>query len=398
MKRTVFFKKLAGAMALLAVVLFIGFPACNAQAKQETIKIAVTCSLTGPHAAVAGFCYGEMDYYTYLNEFKGGILGHPIDSTLYDGAETPKELATYRAFSSKVHSMSLYSTMANKALTKEINEIDLISSITGGMDERIIAPYVFMVGPSYQTQFYVSFKRMVENGGKTVVIGHGNYEWMVEMPEDAVAKKLPEKAGIKLLGMVEHQSTSSEITAEVARIKRLNPDYIWIWGDAVSTVAAAVRLGIPGKKLFVNHWYTLPVLTKKFGKKVDGMMGWLMLPSVDMVLEDPELRVSKELNAFLGTHKPYTRNWTYIRGWLIGTLRSLAIERALQKNGNKIPADIKEFRTQIRDELENIKGFDLGIGHGFETVDYSDHMGWGGMMPAVVKDGKWDIGKYQSFN
>jgi len=369
----------------------------QAEAAKKPINIAITCALTGAHAPVAGFCYGERDYYTFLNETRNGVNGHKFKVDLYDGAETPKELSTYRTFSPYVHSISLYSTMANKALRKEINEIDKIPTITGGMDERVISPYIFLIGPSYQKQFKISFEKMKNLGGKTVAISHGNYEWMVDMPKDAVDRKVPQKAGLDLVAVVEHETRSSDITAEFFKIKKANPDYIWLWGDVISGISASMRLGMPSDKLFVNHWFTLPVITEKFGKKVNGMLGWLMLPDVDQVLNKPDLKVAKELKTYFASHEPYTRNWTYIRGWLIGTLRTVAIERALKKHGNVIPKDIKEFRTSIRDELENIRNFDLGVGHGFEGANYGDHMGWGGMMPAKVVNGQWEYGKYESF-
>lgn len=398
MRRLLVKEKLA-IWVILSVFAAFSVTQAEAQEDKKPIKIGVTCALTGVHAPVAGFCYGEMDYYTYLNETQGGIAGHLIEATLYDGAETPQELTAYKKMAPYVHSISLYSTMANKALRKEINEIDKISTITGGMDDRIISPYQFLVGPSYQQQFYITFKRMAGLGAKTVAISHGDFEWMVEMPKDVIARKLPEKAGIKIAANVEHVAKSTEVTAEMARIKRANPDAIFLWGgNPTAPVAGALSLGIPAEKLFECHWYTLPLITDMFGEKVNGMRGWLMLPSVDMVMAHPELRVAKELKEFFADHKPYTRNWTYIRGWLIGTIRAEAIRRALEKTGNVIPDDIKKFRTMIRDELEGIKGFDLGVGYGFEPVDYSDHMGWGGMMPAIVKNGKWvPEGEYQSF-
>jgi ABC-type branched-subunit amino acid transport system substrate-binding protein len=394
MKKKLLFKVL---LLFLAGSVFAGFAVAQAE-KLEPIKIATTCSLTGVYAVVVGQCYGEKDYYTYLNEFQNGVNGHPIEVTMYAGGETPKELSSYRAFRENAHSIYIYSTTANRALSKEINEIDKIPNFTGSMDERIIKPYTFIVGPSYQKIFEVSFRKMVSLGGKTVIIGHGDHEWMVSIPQDVIEKGIPEKAGIKVVELVEHQTTSPNITPEIARMKRANPDYIWIWGDAISTIQAALSLRIPPEKLFVSHWFTIPVLTDKFGKKIDGMRGWLALPTVDMILRYPDLRMAKEWKEFFSKHKPYTRNWLYTRGWLVATLRVEGIKRALEKTGNVIPKDIYKFRKMIRDELENLKGFDLGIGHNWESVDYSDHMGWQGLMPAIVKDGKWAYEEYQVFD
>ncbi|MDY7036056.1 MAG: ABC transporter substrate-binding protein [Thermodesulfobacteriota bacterium] len=397
MKKFLLHKVLVVFVTGLAIMVF-SVAQSEAGAKKKPIKIAITCCFIGPHAAMAGFCYAEKDYYTYLNETQGGIMGHPIEVTLFGDAETPKEMAHYRSFAPYVHSISLYSTMANRALKKEVNEIDRIPTMTGTMDEVALGPYKFLVGPSYQKQTEVSLKRIAKLGGKKVAILHGNFGWMIEVPKQIIAKKIPEKLGLKIVDVVEYMCNSADITSEMARIKRHNPDYIWVWGAPPGIhVAAALRLGIPVKKLFYNHWITHGMIEKKFGKKADGLLGWMMFPTVDMVMSHPDLPVAKELKEFFTNHKPYSRSWPYIRGWVIGRIRMEVIKRVLEKTGNVIPDDIHVFRDNIRDGFLNLKDYDLGIGHGLGKIDYSDHMGWHKMMPAIMKNGKWETGQYESF-
>ena len=76
-----------------------------------------------------------------------------------------------------------------------------------------------------------------------------------------------------------------------------------------------------------------------------------------------------------------------MKGWFKGKVIAAAIANSLKKSDGKPPADIKVFRKSVRDELEGLKGLDVG---GITPpVDYANHQGSLRARIAEIKDGKY---------
>ena len=76
-----------------------------------------------------------------------------------------------------------------------------------------------------------------------------------------------------------------------------------------------------------------------------------------------------------------------MKGWLKGHVIAAAIESVIKKNGGSAPTDIKSFRKTVRDELEALKGLDVG---GITPpLDYADHQGTIQARLAEIKNGAY---------
>ena len=129
-----------------------------------------------------------------------------------------------------------------------------------------------------------------------------------------------------------------------------------------------------------------PLVIERVGAEAcEDVKSFKLVKSVDEVIEE-RLPVGLEIEEFSATHELYTRKWDYVRGWAESRVMVEVIKRVLDETG-EVPEDIHLFRELVRDEWEDLKGWDSGIGI---EIDYSDHKGWTSMTPMVIHNGEWE--------
>ena len=95
----------------------------------------------------------------------------------------------------------------------------------------------------------------------------------------------------------------------------------------------------------------------------------------------------KDINAFKEKNKIEKEDVYYMKGWMEGIAIAKALEAAIEKNGGKVPDDIKAFRMSVRDAMERLKDFDDG---GITPpLDFAGHQGSTLARLAEIKDGKY---------
>ena len=386
---------LVSVMLLLALVV-----GCQPAAKAKPVSIGLVADLTGPTSALSGIAYGGRDYLVYYNEKYGGISGNPIEYEMIDAKyELSKEVAAYKELMTRLNpvAMHMWSTGVAKALRRDVNEIDKIPVIYENMAGEIIdpvnLPFNFISGPTYEDEIMIILDWVKTLGGKTVVFLTGPTEFHVSANKRVLEEfKYPEKIGVKVLGWIQYPAKPTDVTSEMLRAKELNPDFYWIWDTpegAIPCLLKARELGIKPAKFLICHWSMHPLVIERVGAEgVEGVKSFELMMSVDKLIKE-KLPVGLEIEEFSKTHKLYTRNWEYVKGWAESRLTVEVIKRAIKKNNNVVPGDIHQFRQLARNEWEALKGWDLGIGVGL--LDYSDHKGWTSMTPMVCRNGAWEV-------
>lgn len=388
-------------LILVSVMLLLSSVAgCQPAPKATPISIGLVGDLTGPTSSLAGIAYGGRDYFVYYNEKCGGISGNLIEYELIDATnDLSKEVAAYKEFITglKPVSMHLWSTAMSKALRRDVNEVDKIpvvcESMAGEIVDPVNLPFNFISGPTYEDEVMIVLDWIKELGGKTVVFLTGPTEFHVAANKRVLEEfKYPEKIGVEVTDWIQYPPKPTDVTAEMLRAKKLNPDFYWIWDTpdgSIPCLRAASELGIPSDKFIIGHWTMHPLVIEQVGAEgCEGVKSFKLMMSVDELI-DEGLPVGVEIEEFSSTHELYTHNWEYIKGWAESRLMVEAINRAVRKNDNVVPEDIYQFRQLVRDEWEAIKGWDIGIGVGL--IDYSDHKGWTSMTPMVCRNGVWEV-------
>jgi ABC-type branched-subunit amino acid transport system substrate-binding protein len=381
----------------LALAVFVMAGAATAQRAKEPIPVGIIGDLSGPTSGLAEMAYSSRDYFNYINEKKGGILGHEVDVLLVDGAEViPVEVSNYKRIMTrhKPAFVFIWSTGGAKALRDPVNKVDRIPSIAESISEELVdpkgLPFSFVIGPTYEDQFRLGLESFKKQGGKRVAVARCNLDWCVSPTDRVIKEGTPGKLGLELVETVTWPARPTDLTSEALRLKQANPDFIWLQDTVEGTVPFLrdiVKAGIPPSKVLGVHWTRHPAIESQVGKGADGFQTLDVFPDVDTLVRGGH-PVGKEIEEYQAAHKGrrgQLRTWYYVRGWVKGKLVAEAIERALKKTGGAAPKDLAAFRKAVRDEFEGIANYDAGAA--LPPINYRDHKGFVGARLVTVKDG-----------
>jgi len=368
----------------------------NAEEKRE-IKIGIIGDLSGPTSALAGLAYGRRDYYTFLNE-KGGINGYNIEVTLIDGAEIlPTEVANYKRLISRYrpHTLAIWSTSANKALRKFVNEKDKVPGIefscAGDIVDPKKYPFNFIFGPTFEDQIRIAMQIAKKEGAKRVAMMGPTLGYSRIPRTNIINEKFFKKHNLELIADIDYKPRPQDLTPEMLSLKRLNPDFVMVTdtpGGFIPLIFSSAKADFDVRKLFGYFHSMHKVVPATCKEAANGIRAFNLFGELVDYKGTP---VGKELAEFLAKHRRRNVDNFYIHGWLMAKCNEAAIKRALDKNNNKIPDDIFLFRKMIRDSLEQLKDFDIGIGPGFPKINYADHKGFVAARVMKVIDGKWKM-------
>ena len=373
----------------LLAALVMGFASASVLAAD--IKVCIWGTITGPDALVNGMSYGTRDYFEYLNETKGGIAGNKVTALMLDGRyKLDEELKIYRRCVDQEGAVAIngWSTGAVKALREQINSDGvtfITESFSGEVVDPVKLPYIFIAGPTYEQQIIIGLQGLKSRGGKKVVFMHGDNEYG-RAPVTVVRKMdVIQKLGLQLVDTVEFPYDTQDVTAQLLRIKAKNPDLVYVQGSTPQMLVVlrdAAKVGLSAK-LFMGNLYNIsPAIPEQLGASANGFRA--IQAYADFGANVPAM---KEIEAFRTKHEVTRQDVYYMKGWFKGKVIAAAIANSLKKSDGKPPADIKVFRKSVRDELEGLKGLDVG---GITPpVDYANHQGSLRARIAEIKDGKY---------
>jgi len=377
--------KLRHAAAILALTLAGALPA------RAQVSVCIWGTITGPDALVNGMSYGIRDYLESLNQTKGGIAGQKVNTLLLDGRyKLDEELKIYRRCVDQENAVFIsgWSTGSVKALSDQITQ-DAVPFITQSYASEVLDPkkfpYIFMAGPTYEQQMIIAFRDLAAKGGKRVVIMHADNEYG-RGPVNVVRQSgVVNHLGLQLVDTVEFRYDAQDLTAQMLRVKSRNPDMVYIQAStpqAIVILRDAAKAGLTGK-LFIGNLYTIsPTIPEQLGEAAEGFRA---IQAYQFYGAD--IPAMKQIEAFGAKAPIEKKDMYYMKGWMEGIAIAAAIEDAIKQNGGKVPADIKQFRQAVRQQMEaQTKLDDGGI---TPPLDFSNHQGFVQARIAEVKGGKY---------
>lgn len=391
------FKRLV--LALFIVLFGISLAGCGGgkketakeEAAKEPIVVGVWGTLTGPDSNVNGMTWGTYDYFNYLNEFKGGIDGHPVKAIIADGKYQLEE--EFKIFNrlvdvEKAVVINGWSTGATKALREQVNNVVKVPFVSETMTGEVVDPkkypYIFTLGPTYEDQIKIAFKYAKEKGAKKVAFLHNDAEYGTACVVAVKNEKFAESIGLEVVADVSYPMASTDLTSQLLTIKNANPDYVYIQ-DSVNNIIAILRAANKvGMKpeLFIGNFYGLSqLIIDTLGSQAEGFHAQqVFLPF------GSDIPAMKQINEWSSKHKIEKQDQYYMKGWAEGILIEKAIAEALKETGSKAPP-INEFRTLVRNKLEGLTNVDIG---GIaQPVTYANHKGVVSSQLLQIKGGKY---------
>ena len=204
---------------------------------------------------------------------------------------------------------------------------------------------------------------------------------------------MAEKAGIKIVANERYSPKDTTALAQALKMIAAKPDAMIVAGvgaDAAMPHTQLVDSGFKGP-IFQTHGAASGAFVQIGGKKVEGAL--IMGPLLVVPGEIPDSVASKKITLDLvseyekafGAKPPIFAAGTYDAGLLL--VRAIPIAAKKAKPGTP------EFRSALRDALEDTK--DLLSSQGVITVTAKDHSGYDlrGQVLVTVKDGKFVLVK-----
>ncbi len=357
----------------------------------DDINIGVFASLTGPAAALGT----EVKRAVALMPTE--IDGHKINYVLLDDATDPTvAVKTAQRFVSEYK--------VDAAMGPEVNA--LAAAVVPVMQDAgtpliVLAPYlppadrakwVFRSVQNAGTMVSRIVADMKERGVKTAAyIGFadawGDLLWK-EFEADA------KEAGIQVVAEERYARLDTSVTAQILKIQAKRPDAIFIGASGTPATLPQIELSKRGFKgpIYQSHGASTRDFLRVGGKAVEGTL----IPTGPVLVAEqlPDDHPSKAAGvafntAYEAAYGPKSRSTLAGTAWDAWVLLKAAIPVALKTAQPGTP----EFRTALRDALENTRDL-VGV-HGVYTMTADDHTGLDDRARVLitVKDGDWVLVK-----
>ena len=323
---------------------------------QEDIVLGGSIPLTGVFAfAGVGIDAGIRDYVKIVND-AGGIKGRKLRYVPEDtGYKIDQSIAAFKKITSQ-NKVNLYyadSTAFSKTINSELERDGniLMTGASFGKETNDPAKYPlqFMVGPDYGEMVTILLQYIAKTKpGAKVVLVNSDTEFGRDPIE--VARAQIKKLGLNLVGEIVTPPTSVDVSAEVIKLRRADPDYTIFHGYVLAPipefVTQAKKLGM--KTAFMGTFWSMDNATvMKMGEAGDGFMG--VMPYryyYDTEGKSPMLEKIRQLH-------PDYQGTAYIQGFLATMLLTEATKRTLDAGKPLTGANMKAA-------LNSIRNFDTG--------------------------------------
>lgn len=344
----------SAAMALGSAA-FAQKPAAKA-GPQEDIVLGGSIPLTGVFAfAGIAIDQGIKDYLTILNE-SGGIKGRKVRYVPEDtGYKVDQSMAAFKKITSQ-NKVSLYyadSTGFVKTVNPELERNQNIL-MTGASFAKEISdaqkyPLQFMVGPNYSEMVGILLQYIAKTKpGAKIALIYSDTEFGRD-PVDA-ARIEAKKLGLNLVTEIVTPPSSVDVSAEVVKLRRADPDYTIFHGYVSAPIPEFINQSkaLNLKTAFMGTFWSMDNTTvMRMGANVDGFLG--VMPYryyYDTEGKSPMLERIRKM-------RPEYQSTGYMQGFLSTMLLTEAARRTLEA-GNELTG--KNMKTA----LSSIRNFDTG--------------------------------------
>jgi branched-chain amino acid transport system substrate-binding protein len=379
----------------LGAVAGLGGPAA---AQQKEVLIGMQCDRTGA-TQITGvvLCPAMHDYYDLINA-GGGVEGYTIKADEIDNEyKVPQAVEAYqRQKQQGAVLMTLYGTPMTVALNQRLEE-DKIATTSPGFGIAAAAdgsryPYLFPIAATYWSQGAAAVQFAKDKlggnlkGKKIAYIFYDNPAGKEPMP---IVEELQKREGFELRTFAV-PPPGVEVGAQVLDItQRYRPDFViaHLFGRSpAATIKAFKSNGYPLSKVVGLVWASSEADIDAAGGfgAAEGYHAMQFAGAGDdypvrQQIKAMYKKAGKEPLDLMDKNTVY-----YNRGLLQAAIHVEGIRNALKANGGKPPTG-----TDIKNGLEQIRGFTLGGLVPPLEITPTDHEGGGWVQVFQVKGGKF---------
>ena len=327
-----------------------------ARAQGEDIVIGGSIPMTGVFAfAGIGINAGIADYVKMVND-AGGIKGRKLRYVPEDtGYKVDVSVAAFKKITSQ-NKVNLYygdSTGFAKTINGELDRSGQMlmagASFATELNDPKTFPNQFIAGPDYSEMIGVLLEYIAKTqpGARIALVNSDT-----EFGRDPIAptEKRAAALGLKVVEKIATPPTSVDVSTEVLKLRRADPDYTIFHGYILAPLpefmTQAKQLGLK-TKFMGTFWSMDNAIWAKSADVADGFMG--VMPYryyFDTEGKSPMLEKIRQI-------RPEYQSTGYMQGFLTAMLMTEAAKRTLDAKKDLTAANMKAA-------LNSIKDFDTG--------------------------------------
>jgi branched-chain amino acid transport system substrate-binding protein len=338
------------------------------------LKVGIMYPQTGAAAAKGQpMAAGVLDAIKYINEEKGGVLGHKIE-VIGGGRDNGYDAAKATTIINEF--------ISNKALLFTTQASAMMSVVAGIANEASLPGFTVFSAPTITQPAKHIYAQMPDYGDgwaifadyymKNVWKGTGKPKMalmLLNNPTGSGAKdaanKLAAGMGIEIIAIEEHTSTTSNEIEALTRISSKNPDVIFISStpQPSSVIVKGIRdIQATGKLANVtigagHASFTSQLVDLAGAAKVEGVYG--VFPTVNW---GENVAGMAKMNEYVNKYHPdFKNNMDYITAWAEGLLIAEILESAILNTpggaANLSPANVEKYGFQMLNyDVEGLHG------------------------------------------
>ena len=370
-------------------------------ARQAPYVIGIALDLTGRAAAL-----GIPEKRVYLmkaEEFNkaGGVNGRQLKLIILDNESKPAKavLNTKKLIEvDKVIATLGYATSGSTLASVETVMAGETVLFSNAASEKIWRPtkkWVFNVVPSQKDACTpILVDNLLKRGSKRIAYiyidtaygqtGKETFEWVCK------------NKGIRPAIIEKYTPGTTDVSPQITHIKTSGADGLIIcgyMGDTAMVLKSSRDLGI--KFPIVSEYAVVgPEFIKLTGKYGEGVVSTSLkaLVAHDLPDGDVQKKIAVEL------YEKYTKKYGTFslyggHAWDALTLTKKALENVDPNLDPSKDEDLKKIRTQLRDNIENLKNVVGQNGVFNYTPDNHNGLSFGCYVPVVISNGKWRLGE-----
>jgi len=362
-------------LALIITMMPLLSAGCGGGA-EKAVKVGFSICYTGV-AAEKGRPMGnaKLDCIKYINEELGGVAGYQIEviwrDNQYDAAKAAtiiNELINSECLLFTTNSSKMMMASAETANRAEFPGFAVFSSPVLTNPPR----HIYAQMPDYGDDWAAFAKYYLDNiwqgTGKPKMALHLLNNPTGSGARDA-ANALADELGIDIVADEEHTATTISEIESLTRIKKQNPDILYISSTPQPTsiiVQNAVELGMyPGMTIACGHASFTSVLVELAGADAEDVYG--VYPTVNWGDNVPAM--AKMTEYCQEYHPDDYGNMDYITCWAEGLIVAEILRLAIENVGvdNLTPQAVEEYG------FKKLNNFDVGGLHGPVTYTPGDN-------------------------
>jgi branched-chain amino acid transport system substrate-binding protein len=372
-----------------------------AQQKLAPYTIGMVTDLTGRMSDMGIANKRGMEIAVEAVNAAGGVNGRQLKVVLYDGESDPSKSVIHtkrvidvdKAIITTSYNLS-GSTMAS-IQTAEAGKTVLLSA---SASEKIWIPtkkWIFNVVPrQWEASIPMLIEVLQQKGAKKIAYIYidSTYGQTGKETFDRAVKEMKFAPAI----IEKYAPGTTDVAPQITHIKAAEADGILITGnlaDTVMVIKNARDMGFTGP-IVSDYAIVGPEFIKLGGKYVEGIVTTSLkaLVAPELPANDPQKKVAMAL------YSEYTKrhgSFSLYAGHMWDEIYLIveALKKVDQKLDPTKEADLVKIRAQLRDNLEQIKGF---VGqNGIFNYSPDNHNGLPARcyVPVVVEGGKWTLYK-----